>query len=29
MVRDGHGAVRYGGNAGPGNATVICQDVGM
>ena len=28
MMRDGRGAGRLGGNAGPGNATVFCRDVG-
>ena len=28
MMRDGHGGGRHGGNAGPGNAIVLCWDVG-
>jgi len=29
MMRDGRGAGRHDGNASPGNATVLCRDVGM
>ena len=28
MMRDGRGAGRHDGNASPGNATVLCRDVG-
>ena len=28
MMRDGRATGRHGGNTGPGNATMLCRDVG-